>query len=219
MPLTKTRHPLTREDWIEAARKVLVVSGVDDVKVDRLAKKLKVTRGSFYWHFKDRKDLHDALLLGWVDQNRRELNGITERSGGGRPSAIEFVRVWLTEDPANPTFDMAIRFWARKSAKVAALVHKIDDEWIALIQSMLQDSSEDEFTALARARVMYFQQIGYYAVEIQEPLEARLRFAPHYHKVLVGSQGEQELADLIEELRERARSPARSRVSRKAVRT
>jgi AcrR family transcriptional regulator len=41
----------SREDWIASARKVLVESGVDDVKIDRLARKMKVTRGSFYWHF------------------------------------------------------------------------------------------------------------------------------------------------------------------------
>jgi len=59
---TATTKRLTRDDWIDNARKVLVASGIEEVKVDRLARRMRVTRGSFYWHFEHRKDLLDALL-------------------------------------------------------------------------------------------------------------------------------------------------------------
>ena len=67
MPLITKKKPrqLSREDWTEAARKQLVAAGIEEVKVDRLARKMKVTRGSFYWHFKNRKDLLDSVLRVW----------------------------------------------------------------------------------------------------------------------------------------------------------
>ncbi|QMW23795.1 TetR/AcrR family transcriptional regulator [Sandaracinobacteroides saxicola] len=202
--MENSRSSLSREDWIEAARLVLIASGVDDVKVDRLAKKLNVSRGSFYWHFKHRKDLLDALLSGWETQNRNELAQIRDRNGQGDGGVMEAVRIWLSEDPAYPTFDMAIRFWARKSPEVARLVRQIDEDWIIMLAAIFEGSGEDRMTAIARARVNYFHQIGYYALAFEESLEDRLALAPYYHRVLTGHDGGQALAATIDDLRARA---------------
>jgi AcrR family transcriptional regulator len=203
--MNTTRHSLSREDWIEAARLVLISSGVDDVKVDRLAKKLAVTRGSFYWHFKHRNALLDALLSGWETQNRNELAQIRARTELTDAGVIEAVSIWLSEDPAYPTFDMAIRFWARKSPMVAQLVREIDEEWIMLLVAIFEASGDDRMMALARARVTYFHQIGYYALAIDESLEDRLALAPYYHQILTGQNGGSALAETIEALRTRAK--------------
>src|SRR5580693_7759368 len=56
---------LTREDWLAAARRALLHGGPAAVRVDTLARQLKISRGSFYWHFKDRSDLLAALLAEW----------------------------------------------------------------------------------------------------------------------------------------------------------
>jgi AcrR family transcriptional regulator len=199
--LAPRRQILTREDWIEAARKVLVAAGVDDVKVDRLSRQLKVTRGSFYWHFKNRKDLLDALLDGWKQQNLSEIAQVRNRRREAGPDMVEVVRIWLQEDPAYPTFDMAIRFWARKDPAVAALVRRTDDEWIGLLQAIFQANGEGELASLARARITYFHQIGYYALAIEESLEDRLALSPYYHAVLTGTAGGSALEGLISELR------------------
>jgi AcrR family transcriptional regulator len=199
--LAPRRQILTREDWIEAARKVLVAAGVDDVKVDRLSRQLKVTRGSFYWHFKNRKDLIDALLDGWKQQNLSEIAQVRNRRREAGPDMVEVVRIWLQEDPAYPTFDMAIRFWARKDPAVAALVRRTDDEWIGLLQAIFQANGEGELASLARARITYFHQIGYYALAIEESLEDRLALSPYYHAVLTGTAGGSALEGLISELR------------------
>ena len=79
MPAAVRRHPpappqgrapsrraasLTPERWIEAATEVLVDHGIDSVRVDVLAQQLQVTRGSFYWHFRDREELLRARAAG-----------------------------------------------------------------------------------------------------------------------------------------------------------
>jgi AcrR family transcriptional regulator len=67
------RRLLTREDWIRAALAVVAEHGVAGVAVDRLAKTLGVTRGSFYWHFRDRRALIDAVLEQWEQQYTIDL--------------------------------------------------------------------------------------------------------------------------------------------------
>jgi len=64
---------LTRDDWARAALDVLAEGGMSGVAVDRLAKSLGATRGSFYWHFADRDDLIRAALERWERQNTTDL--------------------------------------------------------------------------------------------------------------------------------------------------
>src|SRR3546814_19264286 len=61
---------VTREGWLNCARVALIEDGIEGVKVDRLAKRVKVTRGGFYHHFKNHNQLLDELLLTWKTQNR-----------------------------------------------------------------------------------------------------------------------------------------------------
>ena len=63
----------SQEGWLEAAYDALVESGVEAVKIQPLAKKLKLSRTSFYWFFQDREQLLAALLARWRDKNTGNL--------------------------------------------------------------------------------------------------------------------------------------------------
>jgi AcrR family transcriptional regulator len=67
------RAQLTPESWVEAATTVLVDQGIDHVRVDVLAGELGVTRGSFYWHFRDREDLLRRVLQAWSERATEQL--------------------------------------------------------------------------------------------------------------------------------------------------
>ena len=69
-PALPPRQTLTPERWVDAATEQLMDHGIDQVRVDVLARKLEVTRGSFYWHFADREDLLRAVLRAWLLQTR-----------------------------------------------------------------------------------------------------------------------------------------------------
>jgi len=57
--------PLSEVDWIEASMDTLVDEPVSAIRIDSLCRKLGVTKGSFYWHFKSRTHLLTALLKRW----------------------------------------------------------------------------------------------------------------------------------------------------------
>lgn len=202
---------LTREDWIAVARKVVVKSGIEDVKVDRLAKRMKVTRGSFYWHFEDRQALLDALLDDWRGRNIREIEQITARWATTPLDFVEVIRIWLGEDPIVPQFDAAIRAWARKSPAVARLVHETDDSWVALLRSHFTRMGMGADESLVRARIVYFHQIGYYALAIDEDMTERVRLAPFYNEVLTGQKATPELETMLSSLIERTEPRRRTR--------
>ncbi len=68
---------LDRSDWVGAALRALAVGGLGNLSVERLAGELGATKGSFYWHFKDRPDLIEAALDEW---ERRDTDQLIEHA-------------------------------------------------------------------------------------------------------------------------------------------
>ncbi|WP_129778328.1 TetR/AcrR family transcriptional regulator [Peristeroidobacter soli] len=195
--LTVTGRRKSREDWIAAARKVLVKSGVDSVKVDRLANDLRATRGSFYWHFTDRDELLNALLHDWEVNNYVAISTIRARWASSTPDLTELIEWWVREGTESPAFGMAIRTWARGDATVEDVMHRVDNEWINLVQLLFSPETYDESERLVRARVVYFHQVGYHALAMREPQEERLRLIPYYYKVLTGREASDNLFNAL----------------------
>ena len=70
---TNEKEQLSRDDWLDAAASAIAEGGFDNLRVLLLAKKLGVTRGSFYWHFKDHQDLVVSFLQRWRERRLAEL--------------------------------------------------------------------------------------------------------------------------------------------------
>ena len=71
-----------REMWVRQGLRVLADGGPDAVRVEPLARALGVTRGSFYWHFADRRALLDAMLDAWERSTTEDVIGLLESEGG-----------------------------------------------------------------------------------------------------------------------------------------
>ena len=71
-PGSSTRS-LTRDDWLETATTAMTRGGVRAVAVEPLAKTLGATKGSFYWHFRDRDDLVRRALERWEQQETESV--------------------------------------------------------------------------------------------------------------------------------------------------
>jgi len=176
-------------DWLGAARAILIGEGIERVKVERIAKRLGVTRGGFYWHFRNRKALLDALLRDWERSNTVAfIEAVTQAPGGIEARILAIFTIWLEARRFDPRYDMAVRDWARVSAKVRRAVHRADDRRIHFIRSLFEQEGYDPREALVRARVLYYTQIGYYALEVHETVRARLALADLYFEIFTGKQ-------------------------------
>ncbi|MFN8946416.1 MAG: TetR/AcrR family transcriptional regulator [Alphaproteobacteria bacterium] len=180
------RAALMREDWLDAARRVLIDEGISAVKIDRLAKDSNVTRGGFYWRFKSHGELLNLLMQDWRQNNSRST--LAALNGPGTPVQRfrKLMAVWLDEIDYSPAYDIAMREWARTSPKVARLVREVDEERIQAFQRLFQDAGYDEAEANIRARVTYYHQVGYYAMGVKEARNSRLELADLYFRILTG---------------------------------
>ena len=184
------RKTLSREAWLEAALKVLERRGIAAVKIDALARQLKVTRGSFYFHFAGLKDLQEGLADIWRQRNCAPFEKLAQVTMDGMAYFETVVLVWVNEDPFSPLLDLAVRDWARTSRKLAAEMDATDNLRISLLTRAFRDIGYPEDESIVRARITYLHQIGYYAMSFKESVADRKRYQPIYGRVLVGPLGE-----------------------------
>jgi AcrR family transcriptional regulator len=186
-PRQRDPRALGRQDWIDAARHMLIGKGVERVRVDGLARTLRITRGSFYWHFANRQALLDALLEDWRVRNTAPfLAAAVDERRSGEEKFRALVDIWLDERDYDPAYDAAVREWARTSARVANLVRRVDRQRIDLLAKIWLDLGHGPQEAEIRARITYFHQVGYYALGLKESGRVRRRLAPIYTRVLLG---------------------------------
>ena len=203
--ISRSKARLSRSDWVAAARWVFVRTGIDEVKIDGLARELKVTRGSFYWHFKDLEDLRSALIEDWREQNLREIAAIEERWAEEPPSLVDVGVAWLAERQGDMSvFSSAMRDWARKDDRIAPLVHEIDRSWIALIARVFTTMGHGVEDSTVRARIVYYHRIGYHALPLDETLEELCALQSHFTRAFTGREldrrEEQRLRERLEHL-------------------
>lgn len=154
--------PLGRTDWIDAAIAMLAEDNVEALRVDTLAEKLGVTKGSFYWHFEGREDLLSAVVERWRLRMTSETRALIVDTSGTPWERLErLIRIAVShrQDVPGGPFEMTLRDWARRDAKVAAVVHEVDTERVNFLRQLyreagLSDSDAEEYAELHMAFVI-----------------------------------------------------------------
>jgi AcrR family transcriptional regulator len=182
------RSQLQRFDWLKSALEIFVSEGIEAVRITRLADELKVTRGSFYWHFRNREDLLHSLVSYWKDKNTAAITESVASATSLADGILRFFETCVDAARFDPRLDLALREWARRSDSIHQLV---DAEDAARIDALRQFYLRFDYPmpqALIRARVLYFAQIGFYALGTSESLDTRLGYTEAYFEAFTGRQ-------------------------------
>ena len=162
---------LGREDWLVAALDVLSKDGIERVKVEPLAAYLGVTKGSFYWHFKNR----EALLTQMVDYWEKAQNEIIDRLG---KSAIEpkqrLLNVLQFIGRKDSRHDVSIRAWARHNGYADKAISHIDGRRLMFCEKLFAQMGFTGEEIKLRARLVYYYQVGEYTVNKQDAASLRV---------------------------------------------
>ncbi|WP_299351026.1 TetR/AcrR family transcriptional regulator [uncultured Shimia sp.] len=166
---------VTREDWLNVARDALVNDGVGEVKVLTLGERLGVSRSSFYWYFKSRKHLLEALLDDWEQRNTQLIITNTELPALNiTEAACNFFRCFVDPSQFDQGLDFAVREWSRRETSVRLRIDAADTARIAAVVRMFQRHGYSDYESDTRARIIYFMQLGYHALEVRESMKTRM---------------------------------------------
>jgi AcrR family transcriptional regulator len=115
-------------DWLRAARLALIRGGPSAVRVEILARDLKVTKGSFYWHFKNRDHLLETLLREWEAETESLFLEVAASADVGEALQFlgEYIQKSMSSPPGEYPPDVGIFNWAATDRKVAARVNRIE---------------------------------------------------------------------------------------------
>jgi AcrR family transcriptional regulator len=170
------RASLGRDDWIDAAYQMLGEGGAAGLSVERLAARLGVTKGSFYWHFKDRADLLQALRGCWTEQL---VIGRVEAAGGTPAEKIHNllnIVIGTTRRHRGGSLELAMRSWARRDKETARVVEAADQARIDYTARLFREQGLAPDEAEARSFMLYayiFCQ-GVFTVTDEKALYARI---------------------------------------------
>jgi AcrR family transcriptional regulator len=148
---------LTKSDWIEHGLRTLATDGANALKVGPMATKLKVSRGSFYWHFRDIADFRSQVLRSWRERTTDQVIQELEAAKAEPDRLKHLIRRAFV---AKRSLDRAIRSWAAEDEDVATIVASVDASRVAYIAKLLVAAGVESRKALPRAAFMYWAYLG-----------------------------------------------------------
>lgn len=167
-----TSPRLSRESWIDAALALLAKDGSEAVKVEPMARRLGVTKGSFYWHFRDRRELLAAALRRWEQVETVAVRDAVEAGGGTaaerlrRLFAIAFERRIMA-------LEVALRSWATRDRGARNAVVRVDGLRLAYLRDLYVGTGLARAEAEARGFLAYATLFG--EPFVRSPGDADLR--------------------------------------------
>ncbi|QTH20204.1 TetR/AcrR family transcriptional regulator [Rhizorhabdus wittichii] len=150
---------ISAHTWLRGALKTLGEVGIEGVRIEPLAKRLGLTKGSFYWHFKDRDALLIEMLAHW---RRRSTLDVIEQIEQGNEAPRARLRKLLHMAIIEERFakgannvELAIRLWSRTDERPRQALTEVDELRLRYIRSLFSEVGFDGAQAEARAGLTY----------------------------------------------------------------
>jgi len=151
---------LSREEWLEKALNIVSREGGAKLRINNLVAEVGVTKGSFYWHFKDREDFVRSLVDHWHERyTLRVSDYLDDFEGSAEEKLRKLMEMVFVEQLTR--HDLAIRSWAIAEPKLQTLLKRTDDHRMHYLRRLFRGMEFDEAEADLRARVF----LGYAAWE------------------------------------------------------
>lgn len=150
--------PLSRHDWINAGQQMLITSGIDSVRVETLAQKIGITRGSFYHHFKGRNELLQEILIDWKSRATEQV--IRRLKNTHYPPKEQLAIIFNLPTRGHSAksaadFELAIRAWARRDKSARKMMEEVDQFRLNYIKELIISLGYNDKEAAQRAFLLY----------------------------------------------------------------
>ncbi len=153
----KTR--LSKIDWLQAGFQALATKGPQALKAEPLARALKVSKGSFYWHFKDIADYKSAMLDHWQQQATADIIADVSAKPGAATDRLEELITQVSSIDLAPyggrNIEAAIRDWARYDTQAQTALQAVDRQRLAYVQQLFQGCGFDKARSEIKAALLY----------------------------------------------------------------
>jgi AcrR family transcriptional regulator len=167
MEMVKRSGGLTRDDWVETALAALSSGGMAAVAVEPIAKQLDATKGSFYWHFRNRDELVDAVAQLW--EQRYVTDAITRLSEVTDPRERLERLLAVAVTPGTGRIDLALTEAAQADERLADRVRRVHEHRVDFLASIYEELGLPPVDARQLAVLGLLAQAGMAVVQATAP--------------------------------------------------
>ena len=174
---------LGRREWLNAALSMLVDEGLSSISILQLAKRLGVTRGGFYHHFRNRDDLLAELLNYWEKRWTLDLrDDVAALQLQPREELLALMR--LIRHRGGSQYDVVFRSWALKDATARSVVRRVDEARLGHIIGLFEAMGFEGYDARNRARLFLYYEMAEPAVLCEQSAEEEEALLVARHRLL-----------------------------------
>lgn len=150
------KETLTPTTWIDAGLAQLASEGPTALRAEPLARYLKTTKGSFYWHFKDVPAYQAAVLDQWKTMALQDLEALSDAEGSPAERLIQ-----LGQSVQGDPVDAALRSWGQGDANVKQTLADVDSARMKRLAALMKEMGNDskEFATAAYGSLVGLRQM------------------------------------------------------------
>lgn len=149
---------LSQKDWIQFGLEILYAEGENSLTIDRLCRKAKITKGSFYHHFNNIKGYRERLLDFWLKENSENVINRIEKDFRLVNVQFKIKRLAVLTSELLKKPEKSIRAWAMHSGTVKKIVKKADSIRLNYIKHLLDE--DGQANSELKAKGLYALFIG-----------------------------------------------------------
>lgn len=165
-PLKKQeRSTLSTEDWERAALELIAERGVQALAVEPLARRIGVTKGSFYWHFPGREALLERALLRWEEHDGRNLSRSLGEIDHPRDRLVSFFRRVGREKLTHEVYSELCA--AAGHPQVEPVLERVAERRMQHLSAAFEELGMDPVAARHQARLTYSVYLGFLQLQRQ----------------------------------------------------
>jgi AcrR family transcriptional regulator len=166
-------HRLSKQRWTAQGLKVLGQKGVGSIRIDDLCHQLKVTKGSFYWHFRDKADYLRSVLDHWAQSTTQEMIDRVEARSGSPIDKISSLYGEANSGIVDFHAEQAVRHWARSDKSVSSAVLNVDEIRLAYLEALFTELGFSDSESETKSRLLYSLILGEAMIYRREPAARR----------------------------------------------
>ncbi len=156
---------LSAEDWAQAALHLIAEQGVAAVAVEPLARRLGVTKGSFYWHFPSRDALLQAALERWESIEQQSVFGMLEAVPDPRQRLRDLFQMVAHEVTSHIIFSALLK--ALDHPIVRPVMERVSQRRLDYLTASFRQAGLTRSDAQHRARLVYAAYVGFLQLQLQ----------------------------------------------------
>ena len=188
-PASKLDRParLSAEDWALAALDVIAEQGLAAVAVEPLARRLGVTKGSFYWHFPSREALLQAALERW-ERDEQTAYGALESISDATERLRSLFHLIAHHNKTHIIYSELLK--AGDHPAVQAVLAHVLERRVGFLFGSFREAGLSQKDALNRARMTYAVYVGFLQLELpkfqaRQPIEGFDGYIEHMMATLI----------------------------------